>query len=124
MEMYKKISYIRNEADVSDVTDELCDRYGEPPKAVTRLLYVAALRAMASGARIAKVDERDGCVRFQADTPELAVWSELFATHKDLRFATAATSQTPTVLYRVPRGEENVLAAYRLLCEYTAAKNA
>ena len=124
MEMYKKISYIRNEADVSDVTDELCDRYGEPPKAVTRLLYVAALRAMASSARIAKVDERDGCVRFQADAPDLAVWSELFATHKDLRFATATASQTPTVIYRVPRGEENVLAAYRLLCEYTEAKNA
>ena len=116
----RKISFIRNEEDVSDVTDELCDRYGEPPKAVLRLLHVAALRAMASEARIAKIDEKDGCLRFFGDAPDLAVWSLLFETHKDLRFVAAAGA--PAVVYRPPKGEEGVYAAYKLLTEYLAAR--
>ena len=120
MEMYKKISFIRDEADVSDVTDELCDRYGEPPKPVLRLLHVAALRAMASLAHIAKIDEKDGCVRFFGDAPDLATWSVLFEKHKNLRFVAAASA--PVVVYRPQKGEESVYAAYRLLIEYLAAK--
>ncbi len=119
MEMYKKISFIRGDDDVSDVTDELCDRYGEPPKAVLRLLHVAALRSMASEARIAKIDEKDGCVRFFSDTPDLSVWSLLFETHKSLRFVAAASA--PVLVYRLAKGEESVYAAYRLLTEYLAA---
>jgi len=121
MEMYKKISFIRNEEDVSDVTDELCDRYGEPPKAVLRLLRVAAVRALASDARIAKVDAKDGLLRFFAETPELAAWSVLFENEKNLRFV--STVAGPTVIYRLASGEEEIYAAYRLLSAYAQAKN-
>ena len=120
MEMYKKISFIRADADVSDVTDELCDRYGEPPKTVLRLLHVAATRAMASAARIAKIDEKEGVVRFFAEAPDLALWSVLFEAHKNLRFVASVTG--PMVVYRTEKGEEPIFAAYKLLCEYTAAK--
>ena len=120
MEMYKKISFIRNGEDVSDVTDELCDRYGEPPRPVRRLLHVAALRALASDAKIAKIDEKDGLLRFFTETPDLAVWSVLFEKHKNLRFVSSAIG--PTVIFRLARGEEAVFAAYSLLCDYAAAK--
>jgi len=120
MEMYKKISFIRNDDDVSDVTDELCDRYGDPPKPVVRLLHVAALRAMASSVRISKVDEKDGALRFFGDAPDLPVWSMLFETHKSLRFI--ATASGPVVSYRLPRTEEGVYAAYKLLSDYIAAR--
>ena len=122
MEMYKKISFIRDDADVSDVTDELCDRYGEPPRAVLRLLHVAALRAMASAVRIAKIDEKDGVLRFLGESPDLSVWSVLFEKYKSLRFLAAASG--PVVTYRLGRGEEGVYAAYKILSEYLAAKNA
>ena len=121
MEMYKKISYIRNAADVSDVTDELCDRYGEPPKPVLRLLHVAAVRALASSARIAKVDGKEGLLRFFAETPDLATWSVLFENEKHLRFV--ATVGGPTIVYRLGNGEEGIYAAYRLLSAYHEAKN-
>ena len=122
MEMYKKISYIRGEADVSDVTDELCDRYGEPPRAVLRLLHVAALRAMASVVRIAKIDEKDGTLRFFGESPDLSVWSILFEKYKTLRFV--ASLSGPVVTYRLQKGEEGVYAAYRILSEYLAARDA
>ena len=122
MEMYKKISFIRGEADVSDVTDELCDRYGDPPRPVLRLLHVAALRAMASSLHIAKIDEKDGILRFFGDDPDLSVWSVLFEAHKALRFIASASG--PVVSYRLSHGEEGVYAAYKLLTEYLAAKEA
>ncbi|MBQ9736010.1 MAG: transcription-repair coupling factor [Clostridia bacterium] len=120
MEMYKKISLIRCAMDVSDVTDELCDRYGEPPKPVIRLLWVAALRATASRVRINRIDERDGTVRFQAETPDLATWSILFEKYKNLCFLASAAA--PMVVYRLGRGEEAAEAAYRLLAAYEEAR--
>ena len=122
MEMYKKISFIRDAADVSDVTDELCDRYGEPPKAVLRLLHVAALRAMASSLRIARIDEKDGTLRFFGENPDLALWSVLFDKYKSLRFIASASG--PIVVYRLAKGEEGIYAAYKLLCEYLAVRDA
>ena len=49
--IYKRIAAIRTDEDVSDVIDELCDRFGEPPQAVMGLIDVAILRSKASRCR-------------------------------------------------------------------------
>jgi transcription-repair coupling factor (superfamily II helicase) len=45
IQMYKHISLINNEADASDVQDELMDRYGEIPNEVNELIYVALTKS-------------------------------------------------------------------------------
>ncbi len=120
MEMYKKISHILTEADKEDVLDELIDRYGEPPRPTERLLWVALGRAIASRARISKVEEKDGTLRFLAAAPELSVWSELLAAHKSLRFAATATG--PAMTYRLSQGEDVTEVFCRLMTEYEKAK--
>lgn len=47
IDVYKKIAGIRNENDAMDITDELIDRFGEPPKAVKGLIDVVLIRNMA-----------------------------------------------------------------------------
>lgn len=42
--IYKRIAAIGNEEDAADVIDELCDRFGEPPKTVMGLIDIALLR--------------------------------------------------------------------------------
>jgi transcription-repair coupling factor (superfamily II helicase) len=42
--MYKKLTAVRNRADVDDLQAELEDRYGDPPKAVWNLLALMRLR--------------------------------------------------------------------------------
>lgn len=42
--IYRRIADIRTEDDASDVTDELIDRYGEPPESVTGLINVSLMR--------------------------------------------------------------------------------
>ena len=53
--IYKRIADIREEQDVSDVLDELCDRFGEPPKSVTGLIDIALLRSKAATAGITEI---------------------------------------------------------------------
>ena len=47
LEMYKKIASIENQNDYMDIQDELIDRYGEMPAAVSNLLMVALMKAKA-----------------------------------------------------------------------------
>jgi len=53
--IYKRIANIRNDEDVSDVIDELCDRFGEPPQSVMGLIDIAILRSKAANAKIAEI---------------------------------------------------------------------
>ena len=48
IDIYKKIAAIRTEDDWSDTMDELCDRFGEPPRSVAGLLDVALIRSRAA----------------------------------------------------------------------------
>jgi transcription-repair coupling factor (superfamily II helicase) len=45
LELYKRISAVRDAAGVKDVRAELTDRFGPPPEAAERLLTLAALKA-------------------------------------------------------------------------------
>ncbi len=57
--IYKRIADIRDQADVSDVVDELCDRFGDPPSSVMGLIDVALLRNKAANADIYEIT-KDG----------------------------------------------------------------
>lgn len=46
--IYRRIAEIKTNDDASDVVDELCDRFGEPPKAVMGLIDIALFRSKAS----------------------------------------------------------------------------
>ena len=53
--IYKRIAAIRTDGDVSDVIDELCDRFGEPPQVVMGLIDIAYLRSKALSADITEI---------------------------------------------------------------------
>ncbi|MDR0884185.1 MAG: transcription-repair coupling factor [Oscillospiraceae bacterium] len=53
--IYRRIAEIRNQADADDVTDELIDRFGEPPAAALGLVQIALLRAVAERVHIAEI---------------------------------------------------------------------
>ena len=87
MEMYKKISLITCTEDQADVIDEMCDRYGDIPTVVMRLVEVALMRAIAERVGISSISEKGGSLIFQLTKPDLALWSEVFAKYKGMRFA-------------------------------------
>jgi transcription-repair coupling factor (superfamily II helicase) len=56
--IYKRIAAIENEAQKSDVLDELIDRFGEPPRAVLGLIDIALLRRRAAALGIYEITEQ------------------------------------------------------------------
>jgi Transcription-repair coupling factor (superfamily II helicase) len=64
LDIYKRIAEIETEEEMSDMTDELVDRFGEPPKSGMNLLAIALLKAEAHRAYITEVASRADTLRF------------------------------------------------------------
>ncbi|QCX29062.1 transcription-repair coupling factor [Nocardioides jishulii] len=64
LEMYKRLSEVRSDADVDEIRSELVDRYGTPPDVVESLLVVARLRARARAAGLTDIVVMGKNVRF------------------------------------------------------------
>ena len=62
LSMYRRIADIRSNEDAMDVTDELIDRFGDPPPAVEGLIEVALLRNTASFIGIYEIGQRGDSV--------------------------------------------------------------
>ena len=72
LELYKRISSIESKDEMEDMTDELIDRFGEMPKAVHNLLYVAYLKSLAHHAYMTDVKQKGEKVSFEMK-PDAAV---------------------------------------------------
>ena len=102
--IYKRIAAIRTDEDVSDVIDELCDRFGEPPQAVMGLIDVAILRSKASAADICEItgNANTAILHINSIKPEaVAKLSEHFGS----RFSLNAAS-TPVYTVRMQAGQK------------------
>ena len=115
IDMYKKMALIGTEADRSDVLDEFCDRFGEPPAPVIRLLDIALARAIATRTGITRIEERGSDLKFVFPTLRLAAWSEAFAALPGLKMSGAPE---PFVTYRLRRGEEPSVTVLKVLRAY------
>ena len=82
MEMYKKIARIQCEDDFSDMIDELCDRFGEPPRAAMNLCRIALVRGLGIAAGMVKVEEREKDILFSCPLPDLGAVSRLANKYK------------------------------------------
>ncbi len=56
MDIYKRIAAIEDDEDLSDMQDELTDRFGDLPPAVDNLLKIAEIRALAHQAQATSVE--------------------------------------------------------------------
>ncbi len=75
--IYKRIAAIRSDDDASDVIDELCDRFGEPPKAVMGLIDIAVLRNKAADRKIAEITANGNTATLHINSIEPTVMQKL-----------------------------------------------
>lgn len=115
MQMYKKISLIRDRQDKEDVLDEMIDRYGDPPVPAQKLLDISLIRALAQAARVSRVEKRGNSISLTTEKPDLALWSEVFAAESGLSMRGGA-------ILAALRGKEDALSrALAVLCAYDRA---
>ena len=67
MDLYRRIARIETEADADDMTDELIDRFGEPPAPVNALVLIALLRGEAAREGILDISQKGDTLRFTMD---------------------------------------------------------
>ena len=60
LDMYKRIAAIESEDELSDMAEELCDRFGDMPACVNLLLHVALLKSCAHACYVEKATIRKG----------------------------------------------------------------
>ena len=79
MDLYRRIALIRTEADADDLTDELIDRFGDPPGSVNALIHVALLRGEAGRAGISDITQKGGVLYFKVTDFAMERLSALYA---------------------------------------------
>ena len=79
MDIYRRIAHIRSEEEADDLTDELIDRFGDPPSGVNALIHVALLRGEAGNAGVTDISQKQGFLRFTLKDFDMQKVSELYA---------------------------------------------
>ena len=83
--IYKRIADISCKEDALDVTDELCDRFGEPPASVMGLIHIALIRNRAAENDIREIKDINGGIALITDNineetvKKLSVFGDAFS---------------------------------------------
>lgn len=64
LDIYKRIAGIENEEEAEEMLEELIDRFGEPPKSVENLLYIARIKSLAHEGYFTEVAQKADYIRF------------------------------------------------------------
>ena len=79
MDIYRRIALIRSEEEADDLTDELIDRFGDPPPGVNALIHVALLRGEAGKAGVTDISQKQGYLKFTLRDFDMEKLSALYA---------------------------------------------
>ena len=107
LDAYRKIAAVRTPEDSMDLTDELIDRYGDPPKAIQGLITVALVRNMAGEIGITEISQRSGAMIFTVKNATLEQIQALVAAYKS-RVTVNGSAEKPYISVKMIKGEKTV----------------
>lgn len=114
LQVYRRIADIRTPEDALDVTDELIDRFGEPPEAVQGLIKISSIRAKAAKNNIYEITGSGDKIVFKVyDLDMEAVYR--VAPHFNGRFTVSAGNGKPYIAVRMVKGENKLSLIERVL---------
>lgn len=108
MDMYKRISSIRSETDLSDTLDELLDRFGDIPESVTNLTDIAYIKALAESLGICEINDTMRSVMFLFETAESLNFEKISAIAERYKGQILInTNHKPGFSFKVKSNEQN-----------------
>ncbi len=119
MDLYRRIAAIRSEEDADDLTDELIDRYGDPPRTVNNLISVALLRADAARSGIAEISQKGMSLNFYLAGFNLQRVSALCGQEKYRSRLLFSAGERPYLALRLKKGEDVLKLGRRLVEDYS-----
>lgn len=64
IEIYQRLSVVKNSAELRDLTDEIIDRFGDPPENFINLLQITKIKILATSLNIQSVQEKNNGAEF------------------------------------------------------------
>lgn len=104
LEIYRRIADIRTDEDALDVTDELIDRFGDPPESVNGLIQVALLRNCASELGIREIKQKGDKLLLYRDRFEMERISALIGAMHGRVMVNAGAK--PYLSITIPQGDK------------------
>ncbi len=103
LEIYRRIADIRTREDALDVTDELIDRFGEPPESVNGLIEIALLRNLASELGIYEIKQQNDMLLLFKNSIDMKQISELISAMRSRVMVNAGTK--PYISVKIHPGD-------------------
>ncbi len=122
MDAYKKIASIETDEDVKDITDELFDRYGKLPRAVSDLVAISQIRVLGRRCGLTKIESKPGCVLCWPARVDAVIWAKLAALCRGRVLMNF--SSMPYMSCRVRRGEDMLQFLRGMLGQYLLLEEA
>ena len=122
MDLYRRIALIRSEADADDLTDELIDRFGDPPQSVNALILVALLRGEASAAGITDIGQKSGFLRFTLSEFDMQRISALYAQPEYKGRVKVEAGTKPCLSLKLKSGKHVVEAARAFVAAWAGTR--
>ena len=115
MDLYRRIALIRTEADADDITDELIDRFGDPPRSVNALIHVALLRGEASHAGITDISQKGSVLYFTLSEFNMEHLSALYAKPEFKNRVKLEAGKEPRIAFKLRPGAKPIAEARTLV---------
>lgn len=122
MDLYRRMARIRTQEEADDITDELIDRYGDPPRGVTNLVAVALLRAKAAACGITELIQKEGLLRFSLPDPSIPQVAALCGLPKYQGRLLFSAGEKPHLALRMKKGEDVLKLAGEVVRDFAQAE--
>ena len=109
IEIYQDIALARTEEDLSNVTDEMIDRFGPLPDEVNNLLEIARIKELCKKMYVVKISQRRESIVFHFDVNnfKMEVTDTLIKKYRnEIRFS---PGKEPYITYKVPQNSDNMI---------------
>ncbi|MBR4549788.1 MAG: transcription-repair coupling factor, partial [Oscillospiraceae bacterium] len=123
MDIYRRIALIRTEEEADDLTDELIDRFGEPPPGVNALIHVALLRGEAGRAGVTDIAQKQGSLRFTLEDFDMARVSALYARPEYKGRLRVEAGSKPCLSLRIQSKARVIDEARRFVSDWAKSSN-
>ncbi|MEG2382606.1 MAG: transcription-repair coupling factor [Oscillospiraceae bacterium] len=124
MDLYRRIAMIRTEAEADDLTDELIDRFGDPPPGVNALIHVALLRGEAQEAGISEISQKSGMLRFVLTDFNMEKVSAMYGQPDYKGRVKVEAGTKPCVSLRLRSTKRIIEQARQFVADYKALEDA
>ena len=124
MDLYRRIALIRSEEEADDLTDELIDRFGDPPASVNALVHVALLRGEAEDAGITEISQKSGTLRFGLLDFDMTKFNSLYAQAEYKGRLKVEVGAKPCLSLRLRSGKRIIETARQFVADYKTVSSA